>query len=124
MRRVRRRFEAARPRRRSAGFTLLEVLLTAILSATLLAGLWSLFGTYLRLFESGQTRVERAQLARALTAQLSDDLHAVVIPRDSADASSATSATESADISGANSTSDAFAVPMAQSFSPAAQTGA
>ena len=77
MRRLRRRPTSAQPAARNAGFTLLEVLLTAILSATLLAGLWSLFGTYLRLFESGQARVERAQLLRALTRQISDDLHAV-----------------------------------------------
>ncbi|MEX2287116.1 MAG: prepilin-type N-terminal cleavage/methylation domain-containing protein, partial [Planctomycetaceae bacterium] len=68
-------------RRRDSGFTLLEVLLTAILSATLMAGLWSLFGTYLRLFETGQARVERSCLLRALASQFTVDLQSVVPPQ-------------------------------------------
>lgn len=65
-------------RRNRAGFTLIEVLLVTILSAVLMVGLWSLFGTYNRLFESGPKRTERSQLLRALKQQLTDDLHAVI----------------------------------------------
>ncbi len=60
------------------GFTLMEVLLVTILSAVLMVGLWSLFGTYIRLFESGPARTERAQLLRALKQQFSDDLRGAI----------------------------------------------
>ncbi len=59
------------------GFTLIEVLLVTILSAVLMVGLWSLFGTYIRLFDSGPERTERAQLLRALKLQFTDDLQGV-----------------------------------------------
>jgi len=69
-----------------AGFTLLEMLLTAILSAVLLAGLWSLFNTYMRLFETGQAKTEQSQLVRALAQQLADDLRSAILfpPADAA----------------------------------------
>ncbi|QDU44115.1 Pseudopilin GspJ [Symmachiella dynata] len=77
-----RRIPANLPRRpRSttrSGFTLMEVLLVTILSAVLMVGLWNLFGTYIRLFESGPARTERAQLLRALKQQLSDDLRGAI----------------------------------------------
>ena len=60
------------------GFTLLEVLLTSVLTATLLAGLWSLLSTYTKLFETGQTRTEQAQLVRSLMRQFSDDLRSAI----------------------------------------------
>ena len=65
-------------RRDCHGFTLLEVLLASILSATLLALLWSLFSVYLRLFDSASAQAEQVQLARALLGQLSDDLHSAI----------------------------------------------
>lgn len=67
------------PRPRQArGFTLLEVLLATGLAATLLLGLWSLFSIYTSLFETGQTKTEQSQLARALLEQLTDDLHSAI----------------------------------------------
>lgn len=60
------------------GFTLLEILLVTVLSAVLMVGLWSLFGTYIRLFDSGPKRTERAQLLRAIKQQLTDDLQAAI----------------------------------------------
>lgn len=113
MRRLRRRPFATRSR--VAGFTLLEVLLTAILSATLLAGLWTLFGTYLRLFESGQARVERSQLIRALTRQISDDLHGVVITGSGAVKGSANARSAIGDVAGVPATP---AESTASSFAP------
>jgi prepilin-type N-terminal cleavage/methylation domain-containing protein len=62
-----------------AGFTLLELLLTSLLSAVLLAGLWALFSTYMQLFETGQTKTEQSQLIRALAQQVADDLRSVVL---------------------------------------------
>lgn len=70
-----------RNRRRGSharGFTLLEILLTTMLSATLLGVLWGLFSVYLRLFETGPARTEQVQLARALGQQLCDDLHGAI----------------------------------------------
>jgi len=63
---------------RNHGFTLLEMLVTASLSAVLMVGLWNLFGTYLRLFSTGQAKAEHSQLVRALTQQFSDDLSSVL----------------------------------------------
>jgi len=60
------------------GFTLLEVLITAMLSATLMLGLWTLFGTYLRLFKVGEVKTEQSQIVRALTQQFSKDLLGVI----------------------------------------------
>ncbi len=62
-----------------SGFTLMEVLLTLILSAVLLLVLWSLFGTYTRLFESGHARVERVRVVRAVMRQFSDDLSTLIV---------------------------------------------
>jgi len=60
------------------GFTLLEILLATTLAVVLLAGLWSLFSTYTSLFETGQIKIERSQLARALIEQLTDDLNSAI----------------------------------------------
>ena len=62
----------------AAAFTLVEVLLTSVLTATLLAALWSLLAMYSKMFDTGQTKTEQSQLARTLLAQLSDDLHGIV----------------------------------------------
>jgi len=64
--------------RDARGFTLLELLLAMALGATLLAGLWSLFSIYTKLFETGQAKVERSQLARALLEQLAEDLQSAI----------------------------------------------
>lgn len=58
-------------------FTLLEVILTVVLATALLSGLWALSGIYMRMFEAGQDQVEQAQLLRALTQQIDDDLQGV-----------------------------------------------
>ncbi len=63
---------------RRAAFTLIEVLLTSVLTATLLAALWSLLAMYSKMFDTGQTKTEQSQLARTLLAQLSDDLQGIV----------------------------------------------
>lgn len=60
------------------GFTLLEVLLATLLSATLLAAVWGLMGIYLELFEKGTGQVEQARLTRAILQQFSDDLHSAI----------------------------------------------
>ena len=64
--------------RRRSGFTLIEILITTVLSASLLAVLWGLFGVYAGLFEKGQAQVSQAQSARAILQQLSEDLHAAI----------------------------------------------
>mgnify|MGYP001313742389 CR=1 FL=1 len=72
------RSRATKSTGRRAAFTLIEVLLTSVLTATLLAALWSLLAMYSKMFDTGQTKTEQSQLARTLLAQLSDDLHSVV----------------------------------------------
>ena len=66
-------------RRSRFAFTLIEVLLTTVLAATLLAALWSLLSMYSKMFETGHARTEQSQLARALMRQISDDLHSVIL---------------------------------------------
>jgi type II secretory pathway pseudopilin PulG len=68
----------ARAGRNHAAFTLIEVLLTSVLAATLLAALWALLSMYLKLFDAGQAKVEQSQLIRTLFAQLETDLASVV----------------------------------------------
>lgn len=63
--------------KRSA-FTLLEVLLAAILSATLLMGLWSLFRVYSDLFVTGHDESLRRQLIRSLMEQFNADLQSTI----------------------------------------------
>lgn len=64
--------------RKTAGFTLVEMLLATALSVTLLAALWSLSSIYTDLFNKGQARVENSQLCRALMQQMTDDLRAAI----------------------------------------------
>lgn len=94
---------------RRGGFTLLEMLVTAILSAVLLAGLWTLFNTYMRLFETGQIKTEQSQLVRALAQQIADDLRSVVVT------STAGSEAESGTFPDSPSTAANFAPPGANS---------
>jgi prepilin-type N-terminal cleavage/methylation domain-containing protein len=76
---------------RRRGFTLLELLVAAGLSAVVLAGLWTMFSIFERLFTKAETQVERAQLARALMQQLADDLRSAIPDNVSVDATGATS---------------------------------
>ena len=69
---------ARRQRPGVSGFTLLEMLIALVLTSLLMAGLWTLFATYERLFARGQTVVEEAQLARTLLEQISNDLKSAI----------------------------------------------
>ena len=60
------------------GFTLIEILIATALAATLMLGIWSLMNIYLGLFERGHAKAEKTQLVRALTQQLTDDLHGAI----------------------------------------------
>ncbi|MFV1968750.1 MAG: type II secretion system protein GspJ [Pirellulaceae bacterium] len=71
---------SGRGRARNSGFTLLEVLITAVLMATLMAGVWGLYSMFATLYETGYVRVEKAQLIRSITQQLADDLAGTVLP--------------------------------------------
>lgn len=63
---------------RRQGFTLLELLLAAVLTAVLMAGIWALLGTYEGLVAQGQAKAEHSQLLRTLMEQLSDDLRSAI----------------------------------------------
>ncbi len=63
---------------RVRGFTLLEILLAVLLSAVLLAGLWTMLGLYERLFAAGQTKIDEAHLVRVLWSQLAEDLRSAI----------------------------------------------
>lgn len=65
---------SAHHRRRA--FTILELIISTVLMALLLAGTWGLLGIYQGQFEKSQDRVERWQLIRSLQQQLADDLKA------------------------------------------------
>ena len=59
-------------------FTLIEVLITTVLTSVLLWGMWGVIGTYLDLFNRGERIAELSQLVRGLTQQLEEDLKGVV----------------------------------------------
>ncbi|QDU81791.1 hypothetical protein Pla110_35410 [Polystyrenella longa] len=63
---------------RRGGFTLIEMLMTLLLSAVLMAGLWNLFTSYTRLFDTGQRIAAESRLARAVLDQISTDLSGLV----------------------------------------------
>lgn len=67
--------------KKTAGFTLLELLISCALISTLMLVLWSLFGTYTKL-ESRSAKVAiELQLTRSLSRQLHSDLeHFVYLP--------------------------------------------
>jgi prepilin-type N-terminal cleavage/methylation domain-containing protein len=68
-----------RPRRSTRrGFTLVELVLAAALTAVLLAALWTMLSTYERLFSQGQATVEQSNLVRALVEQISEDLSSAI----------------------------------------------
>ncbi len=63
-----------RPSRRRPAFTLLEVVIAAMLIAVLMGAVYQALFIYRMLFERGETRTEEIQLVRTLTQQFSDDL--------------------------------------------------
>ena len=70
----RQRNAARRPSRRRPAFTLLEVVIAAMLIAVLMSAVYQALFIYRKLFERGETRTEEIQLVRTLTQQFSDDL--------------------------------------------------
>jgi prepilin-type N-terminal cleavage/methylation domain-containing protein len=60
------------------GFTLLEVILALALSLIVIAAVGVSVHLYLRLFDSGRTDVEEAQLARAVLRRMADDIRGAV----------------------------------------------
>ena len=62
------------------GFTLLELVVSAVLVATLLVSIWGLYRMFSVLYETGFVQTEKAQLGRSLLQQLSDDLANTVPP--------------------------------------------
>ena len=64
--------------RRRRGFTLLEVLLSLVLSVLVLAIVATAVDLHMRLLTSSRTDIEQSQLARAVLRQMADDLHGAV----------------------------------------------
>jgi Tfp pilus assembly protein PilE len=62
----------------NAGFTLLEVMLVAVLATVILSALWAVLGTYEKLFTRGQSRMERAQLLLSVSEQIRTDLQSTI----------------------------------------------
>jgi type II secretory pathway pseudopilin PulG len=60
------------------GFTLLEVILALGLSMVVIAAIGAAITMYLRLFDSGRTNIEEAQLARVLLRRMADDIRGAV----------------------------------------------
>jgi len=60
----------------SGGYTLLELLIVGVLISVLMAGIWSLFRNWSRLYTRGERRVVQLQLLRSLCDQFTDDVHA------------------------------------------------
>jgi type II secretory pathway component PulJ len=71
-------FSAFRSRLFPPGFTLLEVLLSLVLSVLVLAIVATAVSLHMRLLNSSRTDIEQSQLARAVLRQMADDLHGAV----------------------------------------------
>jgi prepilin-type N-terminal cleavage/methylation domain-containing protein len=65
-------------KKRSQGFTLLEVILALALSTLVLAAIGLAISSHLRFLEAGRQGVEEAQLARAILSGIADDLRNAV----------------------------------------------
>lgn len=63
-----------RSRAARRAFTLLEVVIAALLVAVLMASVYQVLFIYRKLFDRGETQTEEIQLVRTLSQQLSDDL--------------------------------------------------
>jgi type II secretory pathway pseudopilin PulG len=61
------------------GFTLLEVMLALGLSIVVITAIGSAITMYFRIFDSGRTNIEEAQLARALLRRMADDIRGTVL---------------------------------------------
>jgi type II secretory pathway pseudopilin PulG len=76
-------------------YTLLELLIVGVLLSVLLLGVWSLFRSWSGLYERGEVRARRLQLARSLCDQFAEDLLAVTpgatLPTASSDSASSSS---------------------------------
>ena len=68
---------------RHRGFTLLELIIATVLMSVLMVVTWNLLDIYRNQFERNQVRVERWQLLRSLTDQLSRDLRSCNVRSDS-----------------------------------------
>ena len=75
---------------RLSAFTLLEIMVALAISAVLMLSLWTLLGTYAKLFTIGQTETVHAQVVRGVFQQLADDLHSAI--QDTADSSGSATA--------------------------------
>ncbi|MBN2476172.1 MAG: prepilin-type N-terminal cleavage/methylation domain-containing protein [Pirellulales bacterium] len=64
---------------RRSGFTLFEVMLALSLVSLVVVAVTVAIDVHLRLFDSGRTQVEEAQLARALLNRIADDLRSAVL---------------------------------------------
>lgn len=58
-------------------YTLLELMIVALLVSVMMIGVWSLLRTWGNLYERGELRMAQAQLVRSLCDQFSDDVTAV-----------------------------------------------
>ena len=71
-----RRAAAVLPR---AGYTLMELLIAAVLTATLMTVIWGLLSMYNGWLTAGRVQSEERQLRRSLRTQLQEDLEAVAV---------------------------------------------
>ncbi len=83
--------------RARTAFTLLELMISILITSVLLTALWSLLGMYRNQYDKSQQRVERWQLVRSLQSVLEDDLMAVArnAPQQNSDNEPSSNATTS-----------------------------
>lgn len=80
--------------RKSAGFTLLEVILAMGLTSLLLAAIYSALDLYWKYTTIGQQQVQRAQIARAVFQKITHDLHSVTYQQKVAEEEETSSSSE------------------------------
>jgi len=78
--RMQRRLPAVRSTPDRSAYTLIELLIAAVLTATLMTVIWGLLSMYNAWLTAGRAQSEERQLRRSLMAQLQDDLESVARP--------------------------------------------
>ena len=111
-----------RSRSRSAGFTLLEVLLTLALAGVLMTAVWASLDLFFRYSDAGREEADQLQVARAISQAIERDLRSSIQPPAQA-ISSPSSTTPSTDSSSTESSSTETSGTTSTSSSSSQTTG-
>ena len=100
------------------GYTLIELLIAAVLSATLMTVIWGLLSMYNGWLTAGRVQSEERQLRRSLMMQLQEDLEAVAAPDAGRQVQFLESAADAAGVDSEPLPEQSFEDPLALAMEP------